>query len=74
VLNGGLNNLLNLSGSFVPLRSRTINYDCGKIFIDNNYLSDIAFDNYNWPLLVIIGGFFATAISGLFAKNIHPLF
>jgi len=29
----------------------------------------ISHQNYNWPLLVIMGGFFATAISGLFAKN-----
>ena len=48
-----------------------MNYVSGTNRVDSSYLSDFAFDNYDWPLLVIMGGFFATVLGGLFTKNTH---
>lgn len=37
----------------------------------NQLLSKISFENYEWPLLQIMGGFFSISLSGLFTKNMH---
>ena len=40
----------------------------------NQLLSKISFENYEWPLLQIMGGFFTISLSGLFEIVLVGLF